>query len=74
MRKFMTSCIDNLTRMSMVLSECSFNQACDYLEHHLNETGEFLGAESVSGNKTKLKFTNHTFYYDENRGYLLQKD
>ena len=30
MREFKTSCIDNETGMEMVLSECSYNMACDW--------------------------------------------
>jgi len=71
MRKFVTNCIDNVTGMTMVLSECSYNKACAYLEA-IEEIGDFIGTKIVNG-MDELKFAKATFYYDENRGYLLQK-
>ncbi len=72
MRRFLSNCIDIKTRMGMVLSECSYNQACNFLEQKISEIGELIKTE-VDGNVTKLIFSRHTFCYDESRGYLLQK-
>lgn len=68
MRKFVTQCKDKVTGMEMILSECSYNQACCYLDSHYTE--KCLGCESF-GDLTKIKFINRNFFYDERRGYLL---
>lgn len=71
MREFKTSCIDTETGMEMVLSECSYNMACDWLEHKgFTEYDKF---DSTSRYVT-LEFSKpakRTFVYDEERGYLL---
>lgn len=68
MKKFVILCKDKITGMEMILSECSYNQACSYLENQY--PGECLGCENV-GNLTKIKFAERNFFYDEERGYLL---
>ena len=74
MRLFTAICIDNVTNMQMILSECSFNMACSYLEsvQEKYNLGEYLGTECMSLTTTKIEFENATFYYDEERGYLLK--
>lgn len=74
MKIFKTTCIDKLTRMQMILSECSFNEACSYLEsvQEKYNLGKYLGTECMGLTTTKLMFENDTFYYDEDRGYLLR--
>ena len=74
MRVFTTICIDKLTNMQMILSECSFNEACSHLEsvQEKYNLGKYLGTECMGKNTTKIKFANDTFYYDEERGYLLR--
>lgn len=39
MRKFVTACKDNETGYEMILSECSYNQACDWLSRELAKRG-----------------------------------
>lgn len=71
MREFRTSCIDNVTGMEMVLSECSYNMACDWLERKGFTKYNYL---EVCGTETILEFTTpkkRTFIYDEERGILL---
>jgi hypothetical protein len=76
MRRFTSNCIDNKTRMIMVLSMCSYNEACSFLETKKDEIGECQSAKSIlcsNGSLTELIFSNRIFIYDEERGYLLQK-
>ena len=71
MREFRTSCIDNVTGMEMVLSECSYNMACDWLERKGFTHYNYF---EVCGTETILEFTTpkkRTFIYDEERGILL---
>lgn len=74
MKKFTSVCIDSITGAEMVLSDCSFNAACMYLEG-LNadkKFGEYKGAECGSRDVTKLVFEKALFLYDEARGYLMK--
>lgn len=71
MRVFTGTCIDKETDMEMVLSECSYNMACDWLmSKGFTDYDKF-----ESDNRfTMLKFSKpakRTFVYDEERGYLL---
>ena len=81
MRVFTTECKDSITGYAMVLSECSYNMACDWLERTLAKygveiCGMYLNKEkqvvelysSYIGNNSKLC---RTYYYDEIRGVLL---
>lgn len=76
MRRFTTACIDIVTRMQMVLSECSFNAACMFLdmENADKKFGELIDVKSLGllEGKTEIKFEKSRFIYDENRGYLLK--
>lgn len=71
MREFKTSCIDKVTGMEIMLSECSYNRACDWLARKgFTEYERF----DPSGSLITLEFTKpakRTFVYDEDRGYLL---
>lgn len=88
MRKFMTECKDTKTGLSMVLSECSYNQACDWLSKELaKHHSEIWRTEQridglmviftavaicpVDSAGTMFMKDGRTFYYDEERGYLL---
>ena len=82
MRKFMVSCIDNKTGYQMILSECTYNMACDWLEKELAKTGYEIGGvscnretgftELYSGKPTKDSLNlKRKYFYDEQRGYLL---
>ena len=77
MKIFTTQTKDNETRYSMVLSQCSFNMAVNWLER------ECVKAKARIGSVSRLKnglikiptFSGDTprrnFFYDEDRGYLL---
>ena len=71
MREFKTSCIDNVTGMEMVLSEVSYNMACDWL---MRKGFTNYSHFEVCGTEIILEFTEpkkRTFVYDEERGILL---
>ena len=74
MRRFTTACIDNVTKMEMVLSECSFNEACMFLEKENkdNRFGNFVSAKGKL-TKTEIIYEKANFLYDEERGYLLRE-
>lgn len=82
MRKFTTECKDDKTGYSMVLSECSYNMAVDWLERTLKKYGvEICGIswdqkrnliELYSGRPDKNGLNlSRKYFYDEARGYLL---
>lgn len=76
MRKFTTLCKDIITGNEMILSECSFNEACWFLESE-NADGRFgtyKGTECASLHVHKLVFEKALFLYDEERGYLMRKE
>lgn len=71
MREFKTMCKDTKTGMQMVLSECSYNTACFWLE---NKGFTEYDKLEVNGSEVWLYFSKPTeklFVYDEDRGYLL---
>ena len=71
MREFKTMCKDSKTGMRMVLSECSYNMACSWLES--KGFTEYAKFESC-GDEVWLTFEKPVemlFVYDEARGYLL---
>lgn len=74
MRRFTSVCIDNVTKMEMILFCCSFNEACMFLEtENADERfGEYKGMEACSLHVSKFRFEKATFYYDEERGLLLR--
>lgn len=76
MKKFTTTCIDSITGARMVLSECSFNAACMFLEglNFDNKLGEYKGTECASRYVSKIVFEKAVFLYDEERGYLMRKE
>lgn len=84
MRKFQTECKDDKTGYSMVLSECTYNMACQWLHDVLWEYGvEICRTEfNIKTNLNEIwtaKFDDHInnyvpcrkYFYDEERGYLL---
>ena len=79
MRKFQIECKDDKTGYSMVLSECSYNQACDWLSRELAKFGyEITRTEQHINGLMYIWSTNvrsgkqaRMYYYDEERGYLL---
>lgn len=84
MRKFMVECKDDKTGYSMVLSECTYNMACDWLERTLKKYGvEICRTEyNIKTNLGEIwtakwsdRINNYEpcrkYFYDEERGYLL---
>lgn len=69
MKVFNISCIDNKSKMEMIVSECTFNQACSFLEG--KPLGKFLGCKSTYCGNVEIKYEKRDFFYDEERGYLL---
>lgn len=66
MKKFTVHCIDNKTRMQIILSDCSYNMACSYLDNNY--------FNSISG-KVKVRFDARTNRYlifkeDENKNII----
>lgn len=84
MRVFTAECKDSITGYAMVLTDCSYNMACDWLERELNKYDVDI-YECKNDSKTGytvLKTGQYssilneyvpcrTYYYDESRGYLL---
>lgn len=70
MKQFTSMHKDSITGMEMILSECSFNEACSFLE--TQSLGKYLGCKAF-GNTTEIKFEKRDFFFDEERGYLLGK-
>ena len=68
MRKFTTVCMDNKTNKQMILSECSFNNACHYLQSLSNNNIE---VKAIDVYTMEIKVDNKKFIYDEERGILL---
>lgn len=80
MRLFQTECKDSKTGLSMVLSEVSYNFACDWLERELKKYGRVIWkvVANYEGDGLTHIWTGERegnlgrkFYYDEERGYLL---
>ena len=70
MKRFTVKCLDSITGMYMVLSECSYNQACSFLKDRATEYGKLINIKQL-GRLTRLKYEKAEFFYDEGRGYLL---
>lgn len=75
MRRFTSLCTDSITGCEMILSDCSFNQACMFLERHRenNTFGEYKGCECASRYVTKLIFEKANFLYDDERNLLMRR-
>lgn len=79
MRVFTTECKDSVTGYAMVLSECSYNMACDWLERTLKKYGRVVwDVNKYEGDDlVYLRTGEHwgnlcrTFVYDESRGFLM---
>ena len=82
MRKFTVECKDDKTGYSMVLSECTYNMACDWLERTLKMCGVSICGmhydvdtkiTTLYSGKPDAKGLNlcRKYFYDEERGYLL---
>ena len=80
MRKFEVSCIDNKTGYQMILSECTYNMACGWLDHELRSKYdmEIVRCEYNYTRDMHVLWTSdeegvpgRRYFYDEQRGYLL---
>lgn len=82
MKVFTTECKDSKTGYSMVLSDCTYNMACDWLERTLKKYGvEICGLHYDADTKMTEFYSGRPadgrlnlcrkYFYDENRGYLL---
>ena len=84
MRVFTTLCKDDKTGYQMILSECSYNMACDWLDKKCKKVGaEICRTEhNIKTNLDELwvakwsdRINNYEpcrkYFYDEERGYLL---
>lgn len=71
MRKFTTLCKDSVTNLTLVLSDCSYYQACDYLDE-LDGLGPYKGSGGIGvANITKICFEKASFFYDTERECLM---
>ena len=69
MKIFKVLCVDVLTHMQIIATDCSYNFACGYLESIGAKVDEIK--TDFRTNRTLL-FTDRGIYiYDENRGILL---
>lgn len=74
MQVFTASCKDNKYGYEMVVSECSYNFACDYIERKLEYKITKCSKDIMRG-LTEIKTTdNIIFIYDEVRGFLMRKE
>lgn len=82
MRKFTALTKDSITGYQVILSECSYNMAMDWLERECQKYGyQIHSAQGYSepgmenARAVIVDFPDgkyfRTFYYDEDRGYLL---
>ena len=72
MRVFTALCRE--ARGYMVLSECSYNQACSWLQARLGEPLYTKSDDYKGNNTTTIAYLDRTFIYDENKGYLIEED
>lgn len=81
MKEFKICCRDSITGFEMILSDCSYNMAMDWL---VRKNIDILSCKNstIYNNMTVIKTgiwshilgdfkPSRTFYYDETRGYLL---
>ena len=84
MKVFTMECKDSVTGYAMVLSECSYNMACDWLERTLKKYGVDIYDCKIDSKTgfTVLKSGQYShilgdfkpcrkYFYDEVRGFLL---
>ena len=80
MRVFKTYCKDDKTGYEMILSEVSYNMACDWLSRTLAKVGYEItrteqhiksGLMYIWSNNVVSDAQGRMYYYDEERGYLL---
>ena len=68
------SCIDIVTKMEMILSDCNYKNACKFLEkeNEDNRFGHFLTAKGRTLFITEIKYEKANFIHDGVRGVLLR--
>lgn len=72
MRVFTALCVDKKTGYEMILSECSYNMAMNWLEAKIKKLGHIPNIEcKKEGDLIVVETSGRTFFYDEERGYLL---
>ena len=71
MKKFTTVCIDNETNKQIILSDCSFNNACYYLQSLSSNEAE-VEVSTIDISTMEIKVGDKKFIYDEKRGLLLR--
>lgn len=69
MRIFTALCRES--RGVMILSECSYNQACMFLQAGF---GNPLYTSTDYEGNIHIAYLDRTFCYDENKGYLIEED
>lgn len=74
MNKFTTTCIDSITKMEMILSDCNYNNACIFLEKENidNRFGHFMTTTNRTLFLTEIRYEKANFIYDDVRGVLLR--
>ena len=74
MKRFTATCIDNKTGLEVITCECSYNNACYYLERFckidFNDSTTKIEVD-YQNNLTWIETKYRLFAYDETRGYLL---
>lgn len=69
--------VDSVTGLEIVLSECSYNMAVEWLSNEMKQHGHIIWKARIEDGLTAIytgEFTgnlNRKFFYDEERGYLL---
>lgn len=71
MKEFKTLVKDSETNMEMVLSECSYNMACDWLMRKGFTDYDKFDSDIRYAVLKFSKPAKRTFVYDSDRGYLL---
>lgn len=84
MKAFTTECKDSITNYAMILSECSYNMACDWLERTLKKYGVEIYDCRINSKTGFMELATgkyssalgrfepcRKYFYDEIRGYLL---
>lgn len=72
MREFTATVRDSKTGYEMILSECSYNMAMNWLEGKIKKLGHIPNIEcKKEGDLIVVETSGRTFFYDEERGYLL---
>lgn len=67
-------CIDTVTKMEMVLSNCNYNHACMFLEKENTDKrfGHFKSATNRTMFLTEIRYEKANFIHDGVRGILLR--